>query len=212
MASFPTGFVNRVEILEPGIGERGDAALTRLHEKGYAIGLGMTEYYAGAVGVMGYQRSIREYCPKDCTEKRFGTLSSTEKWLKKNGGRAPFLLLKDGQRLAAYGWSGVEPCDELPDNPITTAYRVSEEFQGKGLGKDFTQVVVSGTRALYAPEEGIGLETWKSNHAAGMYEKVGFTLVHQGESEYRPTLDPAALNGKVLDQRLYMSYPDALLG
>lgn len=215
MASFPTGFTERTETLDGGIGQRGDTALARLREKGYTVATGLTEYFAGAVGVMGYQSHIREYCPKDSTESRFGTLPSTEKWLQKGGGRGMFLLLQgDGinAQLEGYGWTGVEACDELPDHPITSAYRIGERGQGQGLGKDFIQVVVSGTNSLYAPSEGIGLETWRSNHAAGMYNKVGFVLLAEArEDELRPTLQPDAVDGKVLDRRLYMGYPSELL-
>jgi len=215
MASFPTGFAERVETLDGGIGQRGDAALARLQEKGFTVATGLTEYFAGAVGVMGYQAHIREYCPKDATESRFGTLQSTEKWLQKGGGRGMFLLLRgegNSSQLEGYGWTGVEPCEELPEYPITSAYRIGERGQGQGLGKDFVQVVVSGTNALYAPGEGIGLETWRSNHAAGMYPKVGFVaLAEAHEDELRPTLDPSATDGKVWDRRLYMGYPSELL-
>ncbi|HUS26120.1 MAG TPA: hypothetical protein VMY99_02110 [Nevskiaceae bacterium] len=215
MASFPTGFAERVETLNGDIGQRGDAALARMQEKGFTVATGLTEYFAGAVGVMGYQDHIREYCPKDPTEKRFGTLQSTEKWLQKGGGRGIFLLLRgegNNAHLEGYGWTGVEACDELPDHPITSAYRIGKRGQGQGLGKDFVQSVVSGTNALYAPGEGIGLETWRSNHAAGMYPKVGFKpLAEAPNDELRPTLQPDATDGKVLDRRLYMGYPSDLL-
>jgi hypothetical protein len=215
MASFPTGFTEHAETLDGGIGELGDAALARIREKGFIVAVGLTEYFAGAVGVMGYQSHIREYCPKDATESRFGTWQSTETWLQKGGGRGMFLLLRgDGNnaQLEGYGWTGVEPCDKLPDHPITSAYRIGERGQGRGLGKDFVQVVVSGTNTLYAPGEGIGLETWKSNHAASMYPKVGFVLLAEGaEDELRPTLNPDAVDGMVLDRRLYMGYPSELL-
>ena len=215
MASFPTCFARRTETLGGDIGDRGDAALKRLREKGFTIATGLTEYFAGAVGVMGYQASIREYCPKDSTESRFGTLQSTEKWLQKGGGRGMFLLLRGEGRsaqLEGYGWTGVEPCDELPDHPVTSAYRIGERVQGQGLGKDFVQVVVSGTNTLYAPGKGIGLETWKSNRAAAMYPKVGFiALAEAPEDELRPTLQAGAADGKVLDRRLYMGYPSELL-
>ena len=211
MVNFPTGFVEQIEVLETGIGQQGDAALARIREKGFTVATGLTEYFAGAVGVMGYQDHIRKYCPKDSTESRFGTLPSTEKWLQKGGGRSMFLLLRgngSNARLEGYGWTGVEPCDELPDHPITSAYRIGKRGQGQGLGKDFVQVVVSGTNTLYAPGEGIGLETWKSNHAAGMYPKVGFVPIAEApEDEPRPTLQPDAIDGKVLDRRLYMGYP-----
>lgn len=215
MASFPTSFAERIETIDGGIGQRGDAALARLREKGFAVAAGLTEYFAGAVGVMGYQAHIREYCPKDATESRFGTLQSTEKWLQKGGGRGMFLLLRgegNSSQLEGYGWTGVEQCEELPEHPITSAFRIGERGLGQGLGKDFVQVVVSGTNALYAHGEGIGLETWRSNHAAGMYPKVGFVaLAESHEDELRPTLDPSAAGGKVLDCRLYMGYPSELL-
>lgn len=215
MAHFPTGFTERIETLDGGIGQRGDASLASMQEKGFSVATGLTEYYAGAVGVMGYQKHIREYCPKDATESRFGTLASTAKWLQKGGGRGMFLLLRgegDNAQLEGYGWTGVEVCSELPDHPITSAYRIGERGQGNGLGKDFVQVVVSGTNALYAPNEGIGLETWRSNLAARMYPKVGFVpLAEAPEDELRPTLQPDAIGGKVLDRRLYMGYPSELL-
>ncbi|MDB5163877.1 MAG: hypothetical protein JWS12_495 [Candidatus Saccharibacteria bacterium] len=216
MVSFPTGFTERAVTIEGNIGQRGDAALVRLQEKGFTVVTGLTEYFAGAVGVMGYQGHIREYCPKDSTESRFGTLQSTEKWLQKGGGRGMFLLLRgegNNTQLEGYGWTGVEPCEELPDHPITSAYRVGERGKGQGLGKDFVQVVVSGTNTLYAPGEGVGLETWRSNHAANLYPRVGFVpLSEAAEDELRPSLQQDAVDGKVLDRRLYMGYPSDLLG
>lgn len=215
MASFPTGFAERTEVLESGIGKRGDAALARMRGKGFFVATGLTEYFAGAVGLMGYQSHIREYCPKDATESRFGTLESTRKWLQKGGGRGMFLLLRgevNNAQLEGYGWTGVEPCVELPDHPITSAYRIGARAQGKGLAKDFVQAVVSVTNALYAPGEGIGLETWRSNHAARLYPKVGFVaLAEAADDELRPTLSPHAIFGEVLDRRLYMGYPTELL-
>lgn len=215
MASYPTNFAERTKTINGGIGQRGDAALERLREKGFTVATGLTEYFAGVISVMGYQPHIREYCPKDATESRFGTLHSTEKWLQKGGGRGMFLLLRgesDNAQLEGYGWTGVEPCEELPNHPITSAYRIGERGQGQGLGKDFVQVVVSGTNALYAPDEGIGLETWKSNPAASLYPKVGFVaLAEAPEDELRPTLEPDAVDGKILDRRLYMGYASNLL-
>lgn len=215
MASFPTGFAEHAEMLDGGIGQRGNAALERIQEKGFTVALGLTEYFAGAVGVMGYQEHIREYCPKDPTESRFGTLESTAKWLQKGGGRGMFLLLGgegNNAQLEGYGWTGVEPCDELPDYPITSAYRIGERAQGRGFGRDFVQAVLSGTNAIFAPGEGIGLETWRSNYAADMYRRVGFVLLAEAaDDELRPTLKPGTPDGKVMDRRLYMGYPNELL-
>lgn len=215
MATYPTGFAERVENLECSIGGRGDEALAQLGKRGFTVATGLTEYYAGAVGVMGFQPHIREYCPKDSTNKRFGTLKSTEKWLQKGGGRGMFLLLQGEGRnatLEGYGWTGVGLTEELPDHPITSAYRIGARALGKGLSGNFVQVVVSGTNTLYAPKEGIGLETWSSNHAASLYPKVGFEPIAEAtEDELRPTLSSDATNGKVLDRRLYMGYPADLL-
>jgi len=215
MASFPNGFAERTQTIDNDIGQRGDAALARIREKGYNVATGLTEYFAGSVAIMGYQSHIREYCPKDTTESRFVTLHSTEKWLQKNGGRAMFLLLQgedDDAQLEGYGWAGLGQCDELPAHPITSAYRLGERVLGLGLAKDFVQVVVSGTNTLYADGEGIGLETWRSNHAAGLFRKVGFTPITEApEDELRPTLNPDSFRDGVVDRRLYMSYPDNLL-
>jgi hypothetical protein len=215
MATFPSGFATRVETVTDGIGQRGDLALKNLQEKGYSVAIGLTEYFAGAIGVMAYQSHIREYCPRDASESRFGSLESTERWLQKGGGRCMFLLLRGfgvNAQLEGYGWTGLEPSKELPNHPITSAYRIGEKGRGRELGRDFIQVVVSGTNALYAPNEGIGLETWRSNHAANLYVLVGFLAVAEApEDEYRPTLQPDSNDGKVLDRRLYMGYPTELL-
>ena len=220
MSSFPNSFVEKPTPLEPIMDSRGNAALARLNERGYTIGLGLNRYFAGAVSIMGQQDHIREYCPKDATPARFGTKDSTERWLQKGGGRAAFLLLEQvtyrgeaiGQQLMGYSWTGYETCEELPDHPITSAYRLGASALGKHLAGNFIQTVVSGTHALYAPEEGIGLETWQSNHAASLYAKLGFELQDRPDQrpELRPTLDPNAVDGKVLDTRLYMAYPGEL--
>ncbi len=221
MSPFPNSFVETPTPLEPIMDRRGNAALARLNKRGYMIATGLSPYFAGAIGIMGQQYHIREYCPKDATPARFGTQSSTERWLTKGGGRAVFLLLGKvadedsyvaNQQLGGYAWTGYEPNDALPSHPITSAYRIGASALGKHLADDFIQTVVSGTHALYTPEDGIGLETWKSNHAAELYTKVGFVLQERPSqpAELRPTLDPNAPDGKVLDTRLYMAYPNEL--
>ncbi len=221
MRQFPNQLVSTVSNLEYTMDARGNAALARLHEKGYTVATGLTPYYAGAISLAGQQNHIREYCPKDATPSRFGTLQSTRQWVTKGGGRGVFLLLGrpdssnqevDGQTMHGYGWTGYEASEELPDHPITSAYRLTASALGKHLSKDFVQVVVSGTHTLYAPDEGIGLETWKSNHAAGMYQDVGFALQHRPDQpqELRPSLRKDAVDGKILDTRLYMAYPNEL--
>ena len=55
MASFPSGFVERTETLDVGFGLRGDTALAQLRKKGFTVAASLTEYFAGAMGVIGYQ-------------------------------------------------------------------------------------------------------------------------------------------------------------
>jgi hypothetical protein len=219
--SFPNEYVESVTPLEPSIGQRGDTALARLNEHGYIVATGLTPYFAGAIALMGQQPHIREYCPRDATAARFGTQESTRLWLEKNGGRATFLLLSQvehkgnpmGLQLEGYAWTGLEPCEALPDYPITSAYRLGETALGKHLSGDFVQVVVSGTHTLYADGKKIGLETWDSNPAASLYPKVGFVPAEQPHRllELRPTLDSKAENGMTMDTRLFMGYPAELL-
>jgi len=60
--SFPNSFAERVETLETGIGQRGDAALERMRAKGFTVATGLTEYYAGAIRPLTVQ-----YLIVDCT-------------------------------------------------------------------------------------------------------------------------------------------------
>ena len=213
MAHFPNDLADKATNIECDLGNLGNAAISRIHDKGYTVATGLTEYYAGSIALMACQPHIQEYCPSDSTEARFGTLGSTRQWLQHDGGRGFFLLLEgrgDTGRLAGYGWAGVKHCDHLPDHPITSAYRIGQKALGKGLAKDFIQVVVSGTHAMYSDGEGIGLETWESNRAAALYYQIGFTLLFEStEYELRPTL--ANEGGVVLDRRLFMGYPSELL-
>lgn len=210
-ALFPSSFSDQPMALEGHIGKLGNEALNAIREKGYSIAVGVNEHYAACIGSMSCQPHIKEYCPNDQTESRFSTVVSTENWLKKGGGRAVFLLLKGSisnqADLAGYGWTGLAPCEQLPNHPVTSAYRIGELALGKGLAKPFIQAIVSGTNALYAKGIGIGLETWQSNPAAQIYPNVGFELVATSPTEeYRPTLDTSTRDGTVLDRRLYMGY------
>jgi hypothetical protein len=227
MAHFPKTLVEQVQPITEDIGERGNDALARLNERGFTVARGLTPYYAGSLAVISQQDHIREYCPRD-TAERFPTPPAIEKWHAKKDGRAPFLLLSDvmykgapiGEAIDGYGWSGTEPCEALPDHPITTAYRLARRGLRQGLFGDFVQVVTSATNTFYAEGEGIGLETWFSNEkAVGAYEEVGYELLDTGEVELRPTLNPglpgAHMTDKGLmapDHRLYMGYPAQLLG
>lgn len=215
MSNFPNSFVERVEKINFNIGQRGNSAIMSLKEKGYTVATGLTEYFAGAISVMAYQNHIREYCPNDSSEYRFASLDSTEKWLQKNGGRAMFLLLRGSENkaeLEGYGWTGRDSSILLPDHPITSAFRVGERAVGKGIARDFIQIVVSGTNTLYSNGEGIGLQTWRSNEAANLYYRVGFEFVADApEDEFRPSLASTNPDGMVIDRRLFMAYSKFLL-
>ena len=214
MAEFPSGFVKQPEILEDQLGQLGSVALRGLKDLGYEVAVGLNEYYAGAISVMARQPHIVEYCPNDSTPKRFASLSSTGKWLEKDGGRATFLLLEgpgplDNYQLIGYGWTGYDPRARFIDYPITSACRLGDSGLGRGLAADFIQVVVSATHTLYS-QEALGLETWLSNRAVSIYKKLGFFALESVENlkeEWRPTLRPDAPNGLTRDKRLHMGYP-----
>lgn len=211
MSRFYHGFTSHVSPLKENLGNRGNAARDSLAEKGFVVASGVTQYFAGGISLMAQQPHIAEYCPGDQTTRRFATRASTAAWLRR--GRVMFLLLDQANgphesdlQLAGYAWTGEGSCEQLPDHPITSAYRLGQRALGRGLSRDFIQTVVGATDAQYAEGKGIGLETWQSNHAASVYQDAGFELVAQGEPEMRPTLDPEAADGLVKDVRLYMAY------
>ena len=214
MIAFPNTYAETLTPLPADLGEVANAARTRLEDKGFVVMTGLTRNIVNAIGIMGAQRHIREYCPKDAREARFATEVSAEEWLKKPGGREMFILAKRlglGLRLAGYGWTGPEPCKELPDHSITSAYRLGEESQGQHLGKDFTKLVVHGTAVIHDVDD-IGLETWQSNvKAVGLYEGVGFEFVTKKPGEKRETLDENVVGGIVLDTRRFYGFPAELL-
>ena len=218
MANFPDRFQKPV-ILESPVGNRGGEAWQQLNQRGYDIAFGLDEYYAGAVGIMGRQPHIIEYCPRDATPERFASASSTRRWLQKNGGRAVFLLLERidddeiDRQLAGYAWSGLSNPALAADYPITSSYRMGANHVGKGLGGAFIQTVVSTTHEMLAESRGISLETWLSNPAVNLYKKLGFMVLEQESYRkgLRPSLKPEAVNGRVEDTRLHMGYPPKLL-
>ena len=218
MIEFPKEFVELPQILEGDLGNRGQAALERLRQRGYQVSSGLNQFYADAIGSICRQAHIREYCPKDASPARFADEASTRNWLRKQGGRAVFLLLSESiepAQLVGYAWSGLEaePVDE--NYPITTAYRLGQAALGRRLGSDFVQTVVSATATMFAKGRGISLETWQSNQPAiNIYQKLGFFVLEASQAsveEWRPTLKVSAKAGRVKDRRLYMGYPADLL-
>ncbi len=221
MSPFPNEFAKPPEILQPDLGRLGNEALERLNRRGYDVAIGLDEYYAGAISVMAQQSHIIEYCPKDATADRFGSRNSTEEWLRKGGGRAVFLFLEKIEdareelehQLAGYAWTGYDSMAKFADYPITSAYRLGANALGKKLATDFIQTVVSGTHALFS-QDGLGLETWCSNPAVRIYERLGFfalQAVADLQEERRPTLNSKASDSQITDLRLHMGYPQKLL-
>lgn len=227
--NFPHTFAERMMPLPADLGTpHAQGAAAFLASEGYVVEAGLTPDLLNAAQHMAKDPLVREYCPKDETDSRFQDETSAARWVAKNGGRAMFGLgrvLGDGGReWVGYGWTGIEPCDQLPDNPTTFALRLGESGRGQGLAVPFTTLIVAGSTALYGARD-IGLETWASNGAAvEKYERAGFEHVTSVPDQHRPTLQAvgAMVNGHevylgdngrhmVQDTRLYMAYPDHML-
>jgi ribosomal protein S18 acetylase RimI-like enzyme len=208
VSDFPTGFSNSTKPLEADkLDEKGRGAARRLAAQGYEVHLGLTPDFAGAIAAMALEPAIREYCPKDATE-RFTDQAATEHWLSKR--RAVFLLLKrddkDVLHLVGYGWAGPGTSVQVPEGQTTFALRVGEAGQGQGLAEPFSWLIVAATAILYGARN-FWLETWASNGAAvHVYHKLDFETVSEVPSE-RPT----ANGQKVADTRVYMDLSDQLL-
>jgi ribosomal protein S18 acetylase RimI-like enzyme len=207
MIDFPTTFVDTTQPLAAELGDQGNAALKRLTTQGYELHLGLTKELAQAISVMAREPNIREYCPRDSSE-RFSDLAATERWLAKH--RAVFLLLerqKDASlQLVGYGWSGPGTDTHVPVGETTFALRIGEAGQGQGLATPFCWLIVAATAALYGARN-FWLETWISNAAAvHIYHKLDFETVAE-ETGVRPT----ANGGEVADKRLYMQLSNQLL-
>jgi len=182
-------------------------AIEQLAEAGYEVHHGLSEDYAAQIAVMAQEPSIKEYCPKDSSE-RFADKLSTEKWLAKK--RAAFLLLKksDGGHLelAGYGWSGAGSSQHAPGGETTFAIRIGNAVQGQGLATPFSKLVVFGSAEIYGLKN-FWLETWASNGGAvHVYQKLGFVQVAEVES-MRPTAD----GKQVAETRLFMTLDNELL-
>jgi ribosomal protein S18 acetylase RimI-like enzyme len=208
MADFPTSLVETAEQLpEASLGVAGGEALKQITDRGYEVCTGLTSEFAQAIAAMAREPSIREYCPKDSSE-RFTDLASAEHWLAK--GRSMFLLLKrsdDGElNLAGYGWSGLGSNQHVPVGEITFALRIGQIGHGQGLATPFSRLILDASAVLYGAKN-IWLETWASNAAAvHIYHKLGF--VTADEEPGQRTLP----NGQTMsDTRIYMLLPDSLL-
>lgn len=217
---YPTSFAESTAPLPSNLGDQATEAAAQLAEHGFVVHAGLTPEYAGVISQIARQAAIREYCPKDATESRFGTPESAAQWLKKGDeklrtyGRGMFVLLHQtaGEpEVAGYGWTGPEASDHVPGGQVTFAVRMNEAFQGMRAARPFTTLIVAGSAALYGAE-GVWLEAWASNiRATSTYERAGF--VRHPEATTSIDQRPSLRRGRVLpDARLYMSFPDRLLG
>lgn len=208
MNPFPSTFAAKTQPLSDSVLSGNyleDAKL--LTGKGYEVHIGLTPEMADRILTMSREPNIREYCPKDSSE-RFADRASTERWLTRS--RAAFLLFKKADNgelsLAGYGWSGTGLNDHVPGGKTTFALRVGEAGQGQGLAAPFSRLIIAATAGLYGARD-FWLETWASNGAAvHIYHKIGFETVTEQPGE-RPSSD----GQKIPDTRIYMSLPNELL-
>ena len=199
--AYPTGFT---ETLEPI--QLGTQALDQLAREGFEVTAGVRRADVAPIANIAGQLAIREFCPKD-QASRFPDEAAFMRWFNKPGGRGMFVLRR-GDDIAGYGWTGTEPCEQLPACETTFALRLNGQFAGRGLGAPFTAAILTGSMALFGARR-IGLETWASNTAAvKTYLKAGASLVTTQDGE-RPTLapTPCETDGKRRDVRLYMHFP-----
>jgi ribosomal protein S18 acetylase RimI-like enzyme len=153
---------------------------------------------------MSQEPSIKEYCPKDSSE-RFTDRQTTAEWLSKK--RATYLLLQtldDGKlELAGYGWVGTKQSSQVPGGETTFSLRVGEGHQGRGLAAPFSVSMLAAATAMYGAQN-MWLETWASNGGAvHIYHKLGFSDVTETH-EQRPSL----VGHSVADTRIYMAKKD----
>jgi ribosomal protein S18 acetylase RimI-like enzyme len=205
MSDFPTGFSTIRPVSTMQAGDQAAAAFRQLAAQNYALHLGLTPEHAAQILTMSQEPAIREYCPKDSSE-RFTNRKATEKWLAKQ--RAVFLLFEQNgtRRLVGYGWAGPAIDSHVPAGRMTFALRIGQAGQGRGLAAPFSWLIIAVTAKRYGVQH-FWLETWASNGAAvHIYHKLGFETVAE-ESSRRP----AAVGGTVADTRVYMYLPDKLL-
>jgi hypothetical protein len=212
---FPTSFRTPERLNPANYTSYAGDALRSLEDDGFYI-----ERYTAVSDVDGLarisaQRGVRRYCRKDIG--RWGTVENATAQLAKKGGRLGFKLIQasDGY-MAGHGWTGIEPCAELPDADTTSAFRLDGEFAGQGLAARMTKVIIGVTKADHAPDDGIGLETWASNIPANAtYRRAGAQFV-TARADWRPALEDEARAIEtpdglmVMDVRRFYQFPEEL--
>lgn len=206
MTDFPDKFDETTHALPDNLGQAGQEAVQKLAERGYEVQVGLTPELADQILTMSKEPSIREFCPKDCSQ-RFADQAATEHWLGKK--RAVFVLLKrQGEELslAGYGWAGPGSSSHAPGGDNTFAVRIGEAGQGQGLAAPFSWLIIAASAVLYGARD-FWLETWASNGGAvHIYHKIGFETVDE-QADTRPTRD----GQQISDTRVYMTLANQLL-
>lgn len=220
MAEYPTTFCDEEKRISVWYPDR-DIASTHaypffsLRNSGLVVVAGLRPERVADLTEIAEQVGTREYCANDI-KTRWTDITTAEKQLAKDGGRAVFRLerLEDGKTMG-FGWTGKSSDEEreyLPDCENTFAIRMHEASQGQGLAVPFTKAIVFGSMALYGARK-IGLETWGSNTAAvRTYRRAGAELVTT-KDDIRPTLHEDEYTFLVdgvphrRDVRLYMQFP-----
>ncbi len=203
MTDFPDSF-GEVTILQAGqLDPKLDPYINDLNTKGYKVAQGLNEDYAEQIVAMAKEPAIREYCPNDA-EERFTNVESAKAWLSR--AKAVFLLIDSSNKLAGYGWVGVEPVTHIENSEVTFALRIGQSAGGKGLATPFSYLILYGANVLFGAKN-IWLATWGSNAAAvHIYHKIGFKdAIEYPLTRQRPD------GSKVDDHRYYMALDNSLL-
>lgn len=218
-AEIPTHFVDQqYYVLPQRVAPKHALDLINLRNAGFVVSTGLHRQDAAALAEISSQVGTQEYCPNDSI-RRWGNEEMIEAQLRKDGGRAVFILesVEDNQTYG-FGWTGTASKEEaaITGCENTFAIRLHEKARGKGLATPFSKAIVAGSMAIYGMR-GIGLETWGSN-AAAVRTYLGAKAVVMGtvDSE-RPTqiVEPGVFlkefNGEQRphrkDVRVYMQYP-----
>jgi hypothetical protein len=222
VSSYPTTFsAEHINLLDiSNMSNRGHDSVYALQTKGLEMVSGIMETDIDQILAISATTDVKEFCPND--EKRF---SDPEKWLAK--GRGAFLLRAiANSQIVGYSWVGLleEEVPELPNHPVTSAFR----SQVRGTGKDLVIATIEAARAIHGSSM-IGLETWASNPAVRTYvhPRVGINIVDNRSQEsdketgemipiMRPTIrhakapDAVVIKGKphIRDTRLFGTFPE----
>ena len=94
MPHYPSTFETEITPLRPDdfSSHYGADAVQELADKGFVALAGVTAQQGVQIALIGEQKGIREFCPRDASPSRFGTRDAMEKWLGKEGGRGMTII------------------------------------------------------------------------------------------------------------------------